>query len=53
MKRPNLRIITIEEGEQSQVKGAKNIFNKIIDENFLNLQKELSIKKHIEEHQID
>ena len=41
MKRPNLRIIGIEEGEDSQVKGQANIFNKIIEENFPNLKKEM------------
>jgi hypothetical protein len=35
MKRPNLRIIGIEEGEESQLKNSENIFKKIIDENFL------------------
>jgi hypothetical protein len=43
MRRPNLRIITIEENEDSQLKGPVNIFNKIIDENFPNLKKEMSI----------
>jgi hypothetical protein len=36
MKRPNLRIIEIEEDEDSQFKGPENIFNKIIEENFSN-----------------
>jgi hypothetical protein len=45
MKRPNIRIIGIEESEDSQLKGPVNIFNKII-ENF-NLRKEMSI--HIQE----
>jgi hypothetical protein len=31
MKRPNLKIIGIEEGEESQLKGPENIFNKIIE----------------------
>jgi len=31
MKRPNLKIIGIEEGEESQLKGTENIFNKIIE----------------------
>ena len=44
MKRPNLRIIGIEEGEDLQLKGPENIFNKIIEENFPNLKKELPIK---------
>ena len=33
----------IEEGEESKVKGQENIFNKIIEENFLNLKKEMAI----------
>lgn len=32
MKRPNLRIIGIDEGEQNQVKGIENILNKTIEE---------------------
>ncbi|KAL6089685.1 hypothetical protein STEG23_026096 [Scotinomys teguina] len=44
MKRPNLRIIGIEEGEEYQLKGTENIFNKIIEENFPNLNKEIPIK---------
>jgi hypothetical protein len=35
MKTPDLRIIGIEEGEETQVKGIKNIFNKITEKNFL------------------
>ena len=31
----------IEESEDSQLKGPVNIFNKIIEENFLNLKKEM------------
>ena len=41
MKRPNLRIIGIEENEHSQLKGQINIFKKIIEENFPNLKKEM------------
>jgi uncharacterized coiled-coil protein SlyX len=41
MRRPNLRIIGIEESEDSQLKGPVNIFNKIIEENFTNLKKEM------------
>jgi hypothetical protein len=41
MKRPNLRITGIEESEDSQIKGPVNIFNKIIKENFPNLNKEM------------
>jgi hypothetical protein len=41
MRRPNLRIICIEEREESQLKGPVNIFNKIIEENFPNLKKDV------------
>jgi hypothetical protein len=34
MKRPNLRLIGIEENEDSWLKEPENIFNKIIEENF-------------------
>ena len=44
VKRPNLRIIGIEEGEEIQLKGAENIFNKIIEENFPNLKKDMPMK---------
>ena len=44
MKRPNLRIIRIEEDEDSQLKGLENVFNKIIEENFPNLKNEMTIK---------
>jgi hypothetical protein len=43
MKRPNLRIIGIEESEDSQFKGPENIFNKIRVKNFSNLKKEMAI----------
>jgi hypothetical protein len=43
-KRPNLRIVGIEEGEKVQTKGIQNIFNKIITENFTNLKKALHIQ---------
>jgi hypothetical protein len=43
MKRSNLRIIGIEEDEDSQIKGPENIFNKIIEENFPNLKKMMAI----------
>ena len=43
MKRPNLSIIGIEEGKESQLQGPENILNKIIEENFLNLKKEMTI----------
>jgi len=42
MRRPNLRIIGIEEIKDSQLKGPVNIFNKIVKENFpTNLKKEM------------
>jgi hypothetical protein len=44
IKRPNLRIMGIEEGEEVQAKGICNIFNKIITENFPNLKKDLPIQ---------
>jgi hypothetical protein len=40
---PNLRIIGIEESEDSQFKGLVNIFNKIIEENFPNPKKAMPI----------
>jgi hypothetical protein len=43
MRRPNLRIIGMEESKDSQFKGPENIFNKIIEENFPNLKKEMPI----------
>ena len=42
MKRPNLRIVGIEESEDSQFKKPDNKFN-IIEKNFLNLKKEMAI----------
>jgi hypothetical protein len=41
MRRPNLQIIGVDENEDFQCKGPINIFNKIIEENFLNLKKEM------------
>ena len=41
MRRPNLRIIEVDENEDFQLKGPANIFNTIIKENFLNLKKEM------------
>jgi hypothetical protein len=42
IRRPNQRIIGIEESEDSQIKESVNIFNKIIEENFPNLKKEMN-----------
>ena len=41
MRRQNLRIIGIDENEDFQLKGPVNIFNKIMEENFPNLKKEM------------
>jgi hypothetical protein len=44
IKRPNLRIMGIIEGEEVQAKGIHNIFKKIITENFPNLMKAMPIQ---------
>jgi hypothetical protein len=44
MKRPNFRIIGIGENKDSQLKGPENAYNKIIEEKFPNLKKEMVIK---------
>jgi chromosome segregation ATPase len=44
IKRPNLRIMGIEEGEEVQTKGMYNTFNKIITENFPNIGKYIPIQ---------
>jgi hypothetical protein len=41
MRKPNLRIIGLDENEDFQLKGPVNIFNKIIEENFPYLKKEM------------
>ena len=47
MRRPNLQIIGVDENEDFQLKGPANIFNKIIEENFPNLKKEIPMpSKH-------
>ena len=54
MRRSKLRIIGIEEGQEYQLKGTVNIFNKIIKENFPNLKKEMTTTyKKPTEPQID
>jgi hypothetical protein len=54
IKRPNLRIMGIEEREEVQAKGMCNIFNKIIIENFPNLEKSIPYRcKRPPEHQTD
>jgi chromosome segregation ATPase len=44
IKRPNQRFMGIEEEEEVQTKGIHNIFNKIITENFPNLEKAMTIQ---------
>jgi hypothetical protein len=44
IKRPNLRIMSIEEGKEVQAKEMNNIFNNIITENFPNLEKSMPIQ---------
>jgi phosphatidate phosphatase PAH1 len=44
IKRPNLRIMGIEEGEEVQAKGICDILNKIIAENFPNLENAMPIQ---------
>jgi hypothetical protein len=44
IKRPNPRTMGIEEGEEVQAKGMRNIFNKIITKNFPNLEKTMPIQ---------
>jgi hypothetical protein len=44
IKRPNQRIMGIEKGEEEQAKGMRNVFNKIIRENFPNLEKTMPLQ---------
>jgi hypothetical protein len=44
IRKTNLRIIGIEEGEEVQKKGIHNSFKKIITENFPNLEKTMPIQ---------
>jgi chromosome segregation ATPase len=44
IRRTNLRIMGIEKGEEVQAKRICNIFNKIVTENFPNLEKVLPIQ---------
>jgi chromosome segregation ATPase len=41
MRRPNLQIMGVDENEDFQLKGPENIFNKIIEENFPILKKDM------------
>ena len=52
MKRQkNLQVIGIEEQEETQAKTTENVLNKIIEDNFPNLKKEIPI--NIQEHETD
>jgi hypothetical protein len=54
IKRQNLRMMGIEEGEEVQAKGKHNTFNKIITEYFPNLEKSIPYRcKRTPEHQTD
>jgi hypothetical protein len=44
IKTQNLRMMRIEEGEEVQAKGMQNTFNKIIAENFPNLEETMQIQ---------
>ena len=44
MKKTNLKTIGIDKGATTQIKDTENIFNKIREENFPNLQKNMPIK---------
>jgi hypothetical protein len=44
IKRPNLKIMGIEEGEEVQTKGMRNIFNKILTDNYPNQEKTIHIQ---------
>jgi hypothetical protein len=46
MRRPNLRIIGIEESEGFQLKGTVNIFNKIMKKEKLHQPKEIDAHGH-------
>ena len=43
MRRPKLQIIGVDENEDFQLKWPVNILNKVVEENFLNLKKEMPI----------
>jgi hypothetical protein len=48
MRRPHLQIIGVDKNEDFQLKGPANIFNKIIEENFPNLKKEMPMNIQIQ-----
>jgi hypothetical protein len=41
MKRPKLRIMIIEEGEESKIQGPENIYNKITEGSFLSQKQKM------------
>ena len=43
MRRPNMRIIGIEEGKEYQLRGTVNIFNKTVEENFPSLKNDMTM----------
>jgi hypothetical protein len=43
MRRSKLQIIGVDGNEDFQLKGPANVFNKIIEENFPNLKKQMSM----------
>ena len=45
MRKPNLRVIGRKQSKDFQYRWPENIFNKIIEENFPNLKKEMAINK--------
>ena len=47
VKSPTLTIIGIEQGGNSHLQGPENIFNKIIEENFPKLKKDMPINRRI------
>jgi hypothetical protein len=49
IKRPTLRTMGIEEGEEVKAKGIHNIFNKIITEKFPNLEEVMPIQVDFKE----
>ena len=54
MKRPNLRIIAIEEGEEFQLQGTEYILNTITEEKFPDLKKDMLINiQEAYEHQLE
>jgi hypothetical protein len=51
MKRPNLQIMGIVEGEEIQTKRIENLFNRLVAENFHNIKKESKRCRKFPDHQ--